>query len=285
MTACTRTGSGASQGRVIVTASDNVDTWFAPVIGKGDYTVSSTSTAQWGPPSAVSGLRPLGLCAFGDATLEGLVTNPKAFGSTPVTLHISYDKDQAKDCGTNVPGNWGMINFDGKSGNTSAQSTIIKDGFPGLVNIGNDQTGSSKSCPSSEIHCYPGDTGALAGLDAAFTTLKTSGIWFTIPVFDFAVGNGANAKFHLMGVLRVQLVDFDTNGSQSGSSSSSSSKSSGKKDDDDDDDDDDDGPFFEFKVQPGLITGTCCGPASGTGNNRVLALCAVDPKSSGSCSA
>jgi len=50
------------QGRVTVTADHNVQTWFTGVIGRGDYNAESVTTAVWGPPASVTGLRPIGLC-------------------------------------------------------------------------------------------------------------------------------------------------------------------------------------------------------------------------------
>lgn len=264
MTGCSLTGTG-SRGRVAVTASNNVTTWFAPVIGKGDYTVSSASTVQWGPPAAVTGLRPIGLCLSGNPQIQNLVLNPPAVGSPPVDVVLSYTKAQPTACGT-IPGNWGTVDLNGTLANTKDLSTLIREGFPDPVNVGND---GPVVCTTSEPHCYPADTGALPGASAAFTDLMNSGAWFTVPVFDSATGNGSSPTtlYHLMGVLRVQLLDFDLTGSNG--------KGKGKGN----------VPFLELNVQPGLITGTCCGTGSGSGNNRVMAICAVDPNATGSCSA
>ena len=64
------------QGRVSVTATHNVETWFASLIGGGDYTVSSTTTAVYGPPAAVTGLRPIGLCIDSHPGLLAAINNP-----------------------------------------------------------------------------------------------------------------------------------------------------------------------------------------------------------------
>ena len=69
---------------------------------------------------------------------------------------------------------------------------------------------------------------------------------------------GANAEFHLMGIVRVRLVDFEVNGAPSGR-------------------------FFELLVRPGLITGTCCGPPGGAWGNKVIAICGVDPGAFAAC--
>ncbi len=113
------------------------------------------------------------------------------------------------------------------------------------------------SC-AGEPHCYEGDTGALAGIAGELAQLRTSGIYFTLPVFNYIENPGANASMHLMGVVRVRLIDYRVNGPERSR-------------------------FFEFLVEPGLITGTCCGGGGGAAGNKVIALCGVDPNEFGAC--
>ena len=85
------------QGRVTVTATHNVSTWFIGVASggtQGDYTVTSTSTAVWGPPATVTGLRPIGLCIDGSADLENIILNPP---TSETVITINYSKDQPDD--------------------------------------------------------------------------------------------------------------------------------------------------------------------------------------------
>lgn len=234
------------QGQVTVTATDNVDTWFAGVIGRGDYPTQSVTTAVWGTPLTVTGLRPIGLCIEGSTELQEVVDNPPA---TETLIRIEYDKDQPNDCGGgSIPGNWGTIDFDGGSNSNSDTKDWVRDGYPGQVSFSNHPV---TDC-SGEPHCYEGDTGALAGLNNELQTLENSGIYFTLPVFNFVEGNGANAEFHLMGVIRVRLIDYKVNGPQADR-------------------------YFELLVKPGLITGSCCGGGSGAAGNKVIAVCGVDP--------
>ncbi len=302
MTVCDPGTSTATRGRVTVTATDNVETWFAPVLGQGDYTVSSTSTVQWGPPSGATGLRPIGLCYNATSALRDLVDGTgAAYGGTPVTVTIPYVKSSPELCGSAVPGNWGFVDFSGTASNTNDQGEIVRNGYDGLVQFANDMTGPTKSC-TGEPHCYLGDPGALAGLAQALTYLQGLDIWFTVPVYDYAEAAGSRARFHLMGVLRVKIVRFDVTGSQgggggggSGGGSSGGGSGGGKPNNSGGGGGGGSGggggggnnnsPYFELLVQPGLITGTCCGTTVGTGNNRVLAICAVDPSATGSCTA
>jgi Flp pilus assembly protein TadG len=241
------------QGRVTVTAGAPVQTFFSATLGLGDYSVQSVTTAAWGPPATVTGLRPIGLCYAGSAALQSVVDSPPA-GDT--LIHIPYSKDQPAACGgASIPGNWGTVDFDGGANSNADTKAWVLSGYPGQVSFANHTV---TGC-SGEAHCYSGDTGALAGLANELTTLKNSGIYFTLPVFNFAENPGSNAKFHLMGVVRARLVDFKVNGSESSR-------------------------FFDLLVQPGLITGTCCGPGGGASGNRVIAICGVDPNDFAACS-
>lgn len=252
LVSCVPFAYNPDQGRVTVTATQNVQTWFAAVIGEGDYDAPSVTTAVWGPPASVTGLRPIGLCYDGSAALQAVIDNPPA---TATIVRVDYDKDQPNACGgAAVPGNWGTIDFDGGANSNSDTKDWVTNGFPGEVYFANHPVA---SC-AGEPHCYQGDTGALAGINAELDGLRDSGIFFTLPVFNYVENPGANASFHLMGVIRVRLLDYQVNGPASGR-------------------------FFELLVEPGLITGTCCGGGGGAGGNKVIALCGVDPNAYGAC--
>jgi Flp pilus assembly protein TadG len=252
LVSCAPFNYNASQGRVTVTASQNVHTWFAGVIGRGDYPAVSVTTAVWGPPATVTGLRPIGLCIEGSLPLQNVINNPPV---SETLIRVAYSKDQASDCGgAQIPGNWGTVDFDGGSNSNNDTKNWISNGFPGEVSFSNHMV---TSC-AAEAHCYQGDTGALSGLNSELTGLKTSGIYFVLPVFNFAQSPGANARLHLMGVLRVRLIDFKITGADSGK-------------------------YFDLLVKPGLITGTCCGNSSGASGNKVIALCGVDPNAFDAC--
>lgn len=242
---CSPTFLTSDQGFVVVEASTNVQTWFAGVIGRGDYDVASVTAAAWGPPLAVTGLRPIGLCLNGSAVLQDIFNNPPA---TNTVVRVEYDKDHPDDCGGEMtPGNWGTIDFDGGANSNADTKDWVANGYPGEVQVDNHIV---TSC-AGEAHCYEGDTGALAGVTNELNGLRSSGAFFTIPVFNFVENPGGNAEFHLVGVLRTRLLAFKTNGQP-------------------------EGRFFELLVEPGLITGTCCGSGGAAGGNRVIVICAVD---------
>lgn len=242
-------------GYVTVNGTDTADVWFAGVLGFGTNSITSTTSALWAPPGAVTGLRPIGLCYDGSAALQALINNPPPPGSSTI-VRVDYDKDQPDACGgAMIPGNWGIIDFDAGGNSNADTRRWIEEGYPGPV-VFADHT--VTSC-SGDPHCYEGDTGASAGINGALSNLQASGIFFTVPVFNFVEGNGANAEFHLMGALRVRLTSFAVNGNPNNR-------------------------HFEFEVQPGLITGTVSGGSSGgDNNNSIIAICAVDPGSVAAC--
>ncbi len=239
-----------SNGYVTVTASHNVQTWFAPVIGLGDYAVGSSTTAAWGDPSAASGLRPMGLCLPGDADLEYVIRNPSA---TATEIVVEYTKEHPNDCGS-TDGNWGTIDLDGDGNSHNDMVQWIIDGYPGLIEFEDHVV---TSCV--DAHCYEGDTGAdLAGAQQQLRDLRDSGQYFTLPLFNFVEGQGANAKFHLAGLARVQLLDFRVVGNESSR-------------------------FLRLLVQPGFVSGVPGGSGSGTGGNKVVSICAVDATNAAGC--
>ena len=241
------------QGYVVVEATANVQTWFAGIIGQGDYDAGALTAAVWGPPLAVTGLRPIGLCFEGSAALQDIVNNPPP---TNTVLRIDYDKDHPDDCfGSETPGNWGVTDFN-VGGNHFKE--WVKNGYPGEVEFANHTV---TSCAGEEAHCYGSDPGNPTGAQNELNGLRNSGVFFTVPVFNFvdeSSGPGNNFEMHFMGVLRVQLLSFKVNGNPGGR-------------------------YFEFLVEPGLITGTCCGPGGGAGDNKVIAICAVDPNAYLAC--
>jgi hypothetical protein len=249
MTACDVSLNGAT-GYVSVDALENIPTNFARVLGISDFDTASSSTAQWGPPSSLTGLRPFGLCSEAPG-MQQFLADPL----TTQTHRIEYTKDSPDQCGgNNVPGNWGTIDFDGGANSNNDTKDWVENGYDDAVYAGT----LGGTCSAEPYACYEGDTGATTGANKETEDLMDSGIYFGLPIFDYAEGNGAGSTFHLIGFARVRIVDFKFNGSQNQR-------------------------FIELQFEPGILTGSCCNPGGPPTNVKVIAICAVDRNNLGAC--
>ncbi|MDH3300503.1 MAG: pilus assembly protein TadG-related protein [Acidimicrobiia bacterium] len=242
--------ASGTNGYVTVAASHNVQTWFAAVLGLGDYTVTSASTAAWSDPSGVNGLRPLGLCLNGDADLQNAVYNPDA---DPVEIVVEYTKEHPNDCGSTT-GNWGPIDLDGNGNSHQDMNDWLLDGYPGLIEFSDHVV---TSC--TDEHCLEGDTGAdLAGSQSYLNTLVSRDEYILLPLFNFVEGNGANARYHVVGIVRVKILQHKVVGAE-------------------------DKRFLRLLVEPGFVPGIGGGSGSGTGGSKVVSICAVDATDLSGC--
>lgn len=178
-------------GTVTVAASNTLDLLFAPVLGFESDSVDSSTTARYGAPSGVRGLRPFGLC-LDAAVFDAWTDRTSGFGP----IRITYGKSHPSDCGSRTPGNWGILDFDGGSVSNADTADWVLNGYPGTVSapswIGGSPGAFSNSLPLGSIL---GDT-------------------FPLPLFDDTGGSGANAQFHVVGFVNVTLHGFRATGAQ-----------------------------------------------------------------------
>lgn len=187
---CTPYFSGATSGYVAVSAETPVDYAFAGVLGVPDRAVKSSTTASWGLPSGMTGLRPFGLCQD-DPNFQAWVANPT--GESAV-VRVMYTND-GTECG-NAPGNWAVLDLDNAGGvDNSDTKKWVYFGYSGMVRPGD--IGGSPGAISNSLE------GDLAGVRYER---------FPIPIFDRVNGNGSNSKFHVVGFVGVQLFDWRTTG-------------------------------------------------------------------------
>ncbi|MGI9610709.1 MAG: pilus assembly protein TadG-related protein [Acidimicrobiia bacterium] len=247
MTACDVSANGTT-GYVTVDALENINTNFAQVLGVTDFDTTSSSTAQWGPPSAATGLRPYGLCSE-SAEMQAFLANPQA----TQTHTIAYTKTDLTACG-NSEGNWGEIALNRGSPSQSQIKDWVENGYNGEVLAGT----LGGICAVEAYACYPPSPGTITGASKEMKDLQDSGIYFGLPIFDSVEGNGANAQFHLVGFVKVRVVDFKFNGAEQNR-------------------------YMTLEFSPGLITGSCCNPGGPQTNAVVIAICAVDRNNLGAC--
>ncbi len=233
-------------GRITVVASTEVDTAFAAAVGEGDFPVGSMSTATWGAPTTVTDLRPLALCHDGSAQLRTLIDNPP---SGPTWIRVPYVKDDPSDCGGSpYAGNFATVDFEGGASVADIRDWVT-DGYPGQIGF---DDGPATNCAAPAV-CHERPW-ALLDLLWQLGELVTSERYVAWPIFDYA----DDRQIHLVGVLRARLYDFWLSGSTSGW-------------------------YLEFKIEPGLVTGTCCDTPGVAAGNDVIAICGVDHGALPSC--
>ena len=250
MTKCDPVINGSS-GSVTVEATQTVEYVLAGVFGIDAQQVRSSTTVRWGVPNAVNDLRPMGLCTDGDNDLINWLNTISA----PETFTVAYTKDNLSACDSTSTGNWGLINFDGGSGDTNEEKGWILNGYPGEVTAGTY----GETCATEDWACYSASTGELSGgHKSALDAIIASGEIITLPLFDWASPeSGTNKRYHLAGFARAQLIEVKL-GAEANRS-------------------------LTLRFQPGLISGTCCGASSVDAGLRVVEICAVDPNDTSGC--
>jgi hypothetical protein len=196
LTDCAPNLLSSSRGYVTVRGQAKLDYTFAAIFGANSKNISATTTAQWGIPKAVAGLRPFGLCIEANQALKDWLANP--VGASGV-VRVTYGKDQPTACGA-APGNWGVVDFDGGSNANSDIKDWVEHGYPGTVSVGDTRSG---------------DTGGIStALNDGLVYLKSSGETFALPVFDNITNPGSNAQMHIVAFVLVKLVDYRVTGAQ-----------------------------------------------------------------------
>ncbi|MCP3935354.1 MAG: hypothetical protein GY708_08280, partial [Actinomycetia bacterium] len=244
-------------GRVAVTATVNADTFLASILGIDDIDVTTSSVAAWGPPAAVGRFRPLALCI--DAPdLNDLLEHHE---DDPQPLRIDWLKDDPDDCGDDTElRNWGEIHLDDEYHHSNFHmEKWLEDGYDELIRLGDQDT---STCPEP-TGCFRGSfyPRRFEEMESQLDTLIASGEYVLLPVYNFAIRDSASsyrADFHIVGVIRARVDDYDVTS-------------------------DAEARFFQLTVEPGLISGACCGDSEMSGGSRVLALCGLDPEETEAC--
>lgn len=228
---------GVSSGHVTLDAKRAVDFSFAGIFGAQSQQIHAITTAEWGNPTGAANLRPFGLCLTANLQMAQWLNLPSGPVGDSGTIRITYGKSQPTACGTNVPGNWGVLDFDGGSNSNNDTKDWTRNGYPGVAPVGQN---------------VPGDTGAFSNsLDNELAYLQSSGQAFALPVFDTAAGNGSNAQFHIVAFVLVKLIDFNTTGAQAAR-------------------------YMDLVFTQGVLSGTCCSTTGINAGARAIRICDVN---------
>lgn len=232
-------------GQVTVSADEDFDPLFSEVTTDGGI-VRSVSTATWGPPLTVSALRPIGLCYDGSAELRDLIDNPR---QGPIWIEVAYTKDDPAACGGAAAlGNYATIDFEGGTGVNEIRDWMLH-GYPEQIAF------DSPGIPDCQVGatCYDRPY-ASNDIKPELHAVQSSQQYISFPVFNYSDAD----LVHIIGMVRARLYDFNLSGST-------------------------DTWWIQLKVDPGLITGTCCGPGGLVSGNQVIAICGVDVDAYSAC--
>ena len=240
---------------VTVDADANVDTWFAGVLGLGDFDTTSSSTVRWGQAVSATGLRPIALCIESDGIGEW-VADPSV-DTDPILVPFYNKEGQPERCNGdgangNVEGNWGVLDFDGNGGQTVKD--MVENGYQGTVVKGDQDL----DCDEDPVSCYPGEPGNITQIKQKLQALVGEPI--ILPIVDYTTDEtGANVEFHVIGFAGVTITELNLTGPAADR-------------------------WIKIKFNTLLGGETCC---SGTGvpsNVQVIQACAIDRRELGACS-
>ena len=156
--------------------------------------------------------------------------------------------------GSNVPGNWGLMDFDGVGGNDSKD--WVETGYPGQVWAGTP----GNPCPdevNGNSTCYPPQTGELTQVKQELT--GRIGDVVQVPIIDYAAdAGGSTGEFHVIGFANITIYSLNLTGPDSGR-------------------------FIEIEFLSAIASGSCCANSGGPVNISVIGQCAVDNRNVGAC--
>ncbi|MFA5890057.1 MAG: hypothetical protein WDA27_03750 [Actinomycetota bacterium] len=222
-------------GHVRVDATLPVPLAVAGLFGFKDISAFSSSAAQWGPLAAASGIRPVAVCDKSAHYLEWaahLAGNDARWGTGPghpggsggVVHRIAFERGSS-GCG-DASGNWDWLDFNDNAppNGNSALSDWLRDGYPGVVSLGDAATGLPRDCNADQSgnqeSCGP-KTGAGGGsFVGSLQYLRDTRTTFPIAVYDRVVddrdprgcaapppwtASGSNARFCPVAFLLVRI--------------------------------------------------------------------------------
>jgi len=188
---CSTTGT-TTAGIVTVGASTTSALSLGALFGRSSATISATAGARTGGATAVTGVRPLSICAEHPA-LQAWISS----GFTDTASYTIGIEPDGTTCGGDISGNWGVLDFDSGSNSTAVTQEWINNGYDGEVSV-----------PST----VDGDPGIPS---PAFDLTNVVNQPIVVPVFANATDTGQNAKFSVIGFVGIVIEDFTLNGAAS----------------------------------------------------------------------
>lgn len=218
-----------ASGRVRVDARISESAAFSRIWGRTTLDAFSSSTAQWGPLTGATRVRPIALCIEdehvaewvalhnGEITevaynlLRGIGPGHPIYSGAGVTHRIFYGKDSEDACGE-APGTFDWLDFNSGGGGGSELEDNIRFGYDGTVSLTPhdcNPEGTDVDCPPATGAHGNAVTDALSSILCPATTATAQCFQFPIIIFDEMTGeSGANARYHHIALLGVILRGF-----------------------------------------------------------------------------
>jgi Flp pilus assembly protein TadG len=175
---------------ISVDASSNRPGVFSRVFGINSVHVSAHAAALTGVPAQAWGVAPITVnCA------HPLINN--CTGAHTPTFNQPTTIPLGK---AGAPGAFDLINLDGTRGGTSPGILAgwVQYGYQGYLDLGDYYSDPGAKFNSSQMQ---------SALNAVIGTV------LLFPVYDTLTGNGANAKYHVIGWIGFYITAFDARGS------------------------------------------------------------------------
>jgi Flp pilus assembly protein TadG len=285
MTSCENHVLGDGSGYVTVNAHTPVHFTFAPVIGIGDRNVSSSTTAAYGRPRSVRGLRPIGLCATNPEYGDWLASDKQ--DPLTVTIPLSAFGQTVPPCkDSKNAGNWSFLILDGNanSSNTLTQQWFLQGcqclvdsgtwlhGTPGgdgnsltpFINpiLGkridvpvydgvNCSSGGFQPQPAAFVTAAGGPKNTTTTTSPSPTTTAAPSTTTPAPTTTTTPGGGQNCQYHVIGFVGIKINSYKLNGQP-------------------------DQRYFNVTFITHVTTGQCCAGGGDDTGERVVFVCAVD---------
>ena len=188
---CSVTGTG-THGTVTVSAASRVPLFFASLIGRDHATVRASTGVRIGPVSSALHVSPLSLCAGNPAIADWISSGMTSHMTTTITFETPTPV-----CGGTIPGNWGVLDFNGGDNSTTELANWVVNGYEGSLKVGDVIAGN------------PGAPSTSSNISAVVGTS------FIIALFSKPTGTGSSAKYPIVGFAKVYLVSANLSGAAS----------------------------------------------------------------------
>lgn len=180
------------RGTVEVSAAETVGLRLAQLVGRDTAHINSRIKVRIAPASSAVGLWPLALCSEYPAVKSWLDS-----GMTSTAEWTIYFQNNAAGCGGVIPGNWGVLDFNGGSNSNGETRDWVANGYMGSIHVGDIVPGS------------PGVPSTSLGLRSRI------GSSVVFALFDLAANAGNGATYRITGFAKATLLGVYMRGSPS----------------------------------------------------------------------